>query len=194
MGDSIQCDWEPEEMDGRTRFHRFRYHLGRGFVKPGDTVVDGGCGKGYGSEILSGVAKKVIGIDIDEIQIPRNRELFEKAKNIEFKVGSLEEIKIPECDVFCSFEVIEHLYDANAAIQKIKAKTKKWAIISVPIGESLHEVDGDIQVIGDPTHHSTFAGGGSLDAMFIDDDWRMFISLQLGVTYVGVYYNKNGFV
>ena len=189
MGDSIMVEWSSKGMDGRTKLHLFRYHLCRAFIEPGDVVVDAGCGKGYGSEILSVIAKKVIGIDIGEIQINWNKEHYEKVKNIEFRVGNLEEIGVPECDVLCSFEVIEHFYEPHKVIKKMKDKTKKWIVVSVPIGEIL--VDDKSEVKRDATHHSAFPYFDDLDEMFIDDNWDKFYGFQVGVTYMAVYYKKD---
>lgn len=186
MGDSRAAPWKPKGMDGIIRLHRFRYHLCRGFIETGDVVVDAGCGKGNGSEILSVIAKKVIGIDIEEYQINWNKKHYRKVKNVEFRVGNLEEIEIPECDVLCSFEVIEHFYEPHKVVEKMKNKTKKWIVVSVPIGEIL--VDSEAK--GDPTHHSAFPFPENLDEMFVDDNWDKFYGFRLGVTYVAVYYKK----
>jgi len=175
-------------MDGIIRLHRFRYHLCRAFVEPGDVVVDAGCGKGDGSEMLSIVAKKVIGIDIEEHQIKWNKSRHKKIKNLEFRTGDLEKVEIPECDVLCSFEVIEHFYKPLKVVEKMKNKTKKWIVVSVPIGEKL--VGGKQDVEGDPTHHSVFTFPSDLDEMFIDDNWDKFYSFQPGVTYMAIYYRK----
>lgn len=188
MGDSRAAPWEPKGMDGIIKLHRFRYHLCRGFVEPGDVVVDAGCGKGYGSEILSVVAGKVIGIDIEEYQINWNKKHYKKAKNIEFRIGNLEEVEIPECDVLCSFEVIEHFYEPLKVIEKMKNKAKKWIVVSVPIGETL--VEGKQNVEEDVTHHSVFTFSSDLDGMFVDDNWDKFYGFQPGVTYMVIYYKK----
>jgi len=180
--------WNPKGMDGIDKLHRFRYHLCRAFIEPGDVVVDAGCGKGYGPEILSVIAKKVIGVDIDEYQVNWNKKHYKKVKNIEFRVGNLEEIEIPECDVLCSFEVIEHFYEPLKVVERMKNKTKKWIVVSVPIGETL--VDSESGVGGDSTHHSAFPLFSDLDEMFIDDNWDKFYSFQSGITYIVVYYKK----
>jgi len=186
MGFSTRADWG-SEMDGSTRSHRFRYHLGRGFVKPGDTVLDLGCGKGYGSQILSEVAEEVIGFDIDAGQINNNIEEFDE-ENILFLPANLEESDLPHCDVACSFEVIEHLYKPAEFIERLKTRVKKWIVVSVPIGEEMVEVDGEIQGKKDSTHHFSFPTSDDLDALFIDDNWRKFYGVQSGVTYIAVYY------
>jgi len=187
MGLSGDCP-AGKVMDGATRLHRFRYHLGRGFVTPGDTVMDLGCGYGYGTQILSEVAKHSIGIDMDEYQIGWDKK---KYPELEFRHGNLEECELPDVDVAVSFEVIEHTYDPASVIKKIKEHTKKFIIVSVPCGaETLIDVDGDVQVDGDPSHHSVFNTHEDLDNMFLDDEWDKYYGFQVGVTYISVYYNK----
>jgi 2-polyprenyl-3-methyl-5-hydroxy-6-metoxy-1,4-benzoquinol methylase len=189
MGFSINADLS-KDMDGRELLHRFRYHLGRGFVSPGDVVLDAGCGTGYGSELLSQVAKKVIAIDIDEPQILYNKDKWNK-DNIEFISCNMEEWDIPEVDVAVAFETIEHTYNPANFVKKLKGSVKKHIIVSVPIGETLIDVNGDKQASGDSTHHSVFPAPEHLDALFIDDNWRKFFYVITGVTYIAVYHNLN---
>jgi SAM-dependent methyltransferase len=176
-------------MDGATRLHRFRYHLGSGFVTREDTVLDAGCGKGYGSDIISQKAKNVIGIDMDGSQIPFNEKAY---PHIEFREDNLETCELPDVDVAVSFEVIEHTYKPAEFIKKLKSHVKKYIVVSVPCGvEELIEVDGDVQVKGDSTHHSVFDTQEDLDNMFLDDSWAKLYSFQSGVTYISIYYNKD---
>lgn len=191
MGYSVKADWNAEGMDGQTLLHRFRYHLGRGFVEPEDLVLDIGCGQGYGTKILSKVARKVIGIDIDTPQIKWNSDYYKKYPNVEFIDGDLEKIDLPECDIAVSFEVIEHLFDPEAFVKRLKEKVSRWIIVSVPINETMIEVNGVIQGENDSTHHSNFPTPGHLDRLFIDADWKPFFGFQNGVTYIVAYYNKN---
>jgi len=177
-------------MDGRTKLHRFRYHLGRGFVTPKDTVLELGCGTGYGTGILSEVAKFVTGYDMEKANID-TCNLKHKKDNNKFIKTNLETSKLKKADVATSFEVIEHLYHPAVFIQKIKKLIGKFIIVSVPIGESLTEVDGIPEVKGDSTHHYVFPIPAHLDEMFIDDDWDRLYGFQSGVTYMAVYYNKN---
>lgn len=190
MGNSINGDLN-KEMSGAVLLHRFRYHIGAGFVSPSDMVIDAACGQAYGTLLLSNKADHVFGIDIEESQIEANQDKY-NGKNITFIAGNLEEIDLPDCDVACSFETIEHLYKPELFIKKLKNVTKKYIIASVPFGcEKLIEVDGDIQADLDSTHHSVFGSPLELDMMFIDKKWKKFYGFTTGVTYICAYYNKD---
>ena len=177
-------------MDGRTKLHRFRYHLGRGFITPEDRVLELGCGTGYGTEILSEVARFVTGYDMEKANI-HTCNLKHKRKNNKFILTNLETAKLKDADVATSFEVIEHLYEPDVFVQKIKTKIKKFIVVSVPIGETLIKVDGKVEIKGDSTHHYAFPSPVHLDEMFIDEDWDRLYGFRSGVTYMAVYYNKN---
>jgi len=175
-------------MDGRTKLHRFRYHLGRGFITPEDRVLELGCGTGYGTEILSEVARFVTGYDMEKANI-HTCNLKHKRKNNKFILTNLETAKLKDADVATSFEVIEHLYEPDVFVQKIKSKIKKFIVVSVPIGETM--LMDKQEVKGDSTHHSVFPTSVHLDEMFIDEQWNRLYGFRTGVTYVAVYYNKD---
>jgi len=176
--------------DGRVLLHRFRYHLACGFITPKDIVLDLGCGTGYGTEMLSEVAKFVKGYDMEKVNL-HTCNLKHKRKNNKFILANLETNRVAQADVAVSFEVIEHLYEPEKFIKRLKRKIRKFIVVSVPIGETLIEVDGKPEVKGDSTHHSTFHSSVDLDVMFVDDNWGKFYGFQSGVTYMAVYYNKN---
>ena len=188
MGNAIPAEIK-DLTDGRVRQHRFRYHMGRGFVTPVDTVIDVGCGTGYGTSILSEVAFRVIGVDKEESNVVYAKKNHQTTKN-EFLCTNVEEWEIPECDVVCAFESLEHLYKPAEFVRKLKEKTKKFIVFSVPLGQSLewNEADGEYQERGDSTHKSVFAMDASILELFLDDEWRLFYGLRDGVTFMGVVY------
>jgi SAM-dependent methyltransferase len=179
-------------MSGQDKIHLFRYHLARGFVTRGDRVLDLGCGQGYGTNMLSLIAKEVTGVDIDKEQIDHNKEHGVWKMNQEFVHADLEKWDIPEAEVAVQFENLEHLYDPANFVKKLKKKIKKFIIVSVPFGcEKLVEKDGDIQADLDSTHHFVFDTPQDLDKLYLDDNWLQFFSFNLGVTYISIYFNKD---
>lgn len=191
MGYAIPAVLE-KEMDGRVLQHRFRYHLVRGFVAPEDIVVDLGCGTGYGSAILAEVAIKVIGIDLEADNIEHCIKNFGR-ENIEFKVGNLEQMELPVCDVSCAMEVLEHLHNPVPVIKKIKKATKKFIVLSVPLGQKLIWVEDkqEWQEENDSCHHYAFQTPEEIRNLFVDQNWREFHIWREGVTLHAVFYNVN---
>src|SRR4051812_42174912 len=83
----------------------------------GKSVLDAGCGTGYGSQILTEAgARRVVGIDVDRDALPkRGRE------NLEFAVADVHELPYAdaEFDLVVSFEVIEHVERRNEVIAEL---------------------------------------------------------------------------
>ena len=59
----------------------YQYYCARGFIEPGDIVVDGACGKGEGVELFSKIAKKVVGMDRDKNAIKYAMDNHKKDNN-----------------------------------------------------------------------------------------------------------------
>ena len=101
----------------------------------GKTVLDIASGSGYGSYIMAAEAKKVIGVDIDEPAVKYAQKNY-KRKNIEFKVGSAEEIPLDDnsVDAVVTFETVEHIPNYHKFMEEIKRVLKPggFAIISTP--------------------------------------------------------------
>lgn len=187
MGNAKACELG-KKMDPVIRFHRFRYHLARGFISNTDHVLDLGCGTGYGTDILSEAANTVVGIDMDQANIDTCNKKHKKLNTL-FKCLNLEDTEIPPSDVIVMFEVFEHLYRPMAFSIRMKQSASKYIIMSVPIGQELIEVDGVIQTKDDSTHHSAFATTYEVDNIFMDDKWQKFYSVRNGVCYIVIYYN-----
>lgn len=175
-------------MDGNIRFHRFRYHLARGFVKPGEKVLDLGCGTGYGTDILSEVAGEVLGMDMEQSNINACREKFQRPNN-EFRCVNLESVELPSSDVSVMFEVLEHLYDPKAFAEKLQESTSKFIVMSVPLGQKLRWVEeaNEYQEENDSTHKSVFADEEAVLSLF-SDPWKLMWGFKDGVTFIFVLY------
>jgi ubiquinone/menaquinone biosynthesis C-methylase UbiE len=95
-------------VNNNTMEHLHRYALAIEYVRD-KIVLDIACGEGYGSNLLSGYAKKVIGVDIDEATIVSAQHKY-ISENIEFKTGRVDQIPIEDnsIDIVISFETLEH--------------------------------------------------------------------------------------
>jgi len=107
-------------------------------IKKTDTVLDAGCGPGYGSVFLSKFAGQVVGADVDVDMIARNKEAFRDVENLSFQTMDLldsQEGSDPY-DVLVSMDVIEHFQEDRAddvvANYAHLTKTGGFALIGTP--------------------------------------------------------------
>lgn len=85
----------------------------------GRQVVDLGCGCGYGTFMLSWVAKCATGVDIDDKTITSAMHSFE-APNLSFLTADITQ-NIPHGDAYVAFEVLEHLDKPRQLIDSLNA-------------------------------------------------------------------------
>lgn len=86
---------------------RYQYALS---LAPNRTVLDFGCGTGYGSSILATRARAVLGVDIDQSALEWARETHRKP-TLEFRINSDFGASLPSryFDLVTCFEMIEHV-------------------------------------------------------------------------------------
>lgn len=124
--------------------HLHRYAMARHFCS-GKLVLDIACGEGYGTNILSQVAKQVTGVDIDEKVIQYAKVKYKKA-NILFKQGSADAIPVDDkqVDVVVSFETLEHHDKHEEMMNEIKRVLKEDGvlIISTPDKKYYSDIPG----------------------------------------------------
>jgi 2-polyprenyl-3-methyl-5-hydroxy-6-metoxy-1,4-benzoquinol methylase len=90
--------------------HLAAYHFASSRAA-GRTVLDAGCGEGYGAARLADVAARVLGVDRPEaVRIAAGRH---RAPRLEFRAQDLEQLDTlgERFDLVLSFQVIEHLPD-----------------------------------------------------------------------------------
>lgn len=103
--------------------HKFAYEHVRQFVT-GKTVLDVGCGSGYGCKILAEEAKFVCGIDQSEEATSYCQQHF-AADNIEFRQVDANALSFEQkFDVAVTFQVIEHMPDLNNFVSQLKHAVK----------------------------------------------------------------------
>ncbi|MGZ4208912.1 MAG: class I SAM-dependent methyltransferase [Actinomycetota bacterium] len=88
--------------------HVVAYRHAAGLVR-GARVLDAGCGEGYGTDLLSGVAASVTGVDLEEPVIRRAAARYSRAR---FETANLVSLPFPDAsfDAVVSLQVIEHLH------------------------------------------------------------------------------------
>ena len=75
------------------------------------TVLDAGCGEGYGTDILGVHARNVIGLDLDEATLAHAHDRYPRAR---FVRGDLSRMPFGMVDGVVCLQVLEHLEDPNA--------------------------------------------------------------------------------
>ena len=116
---------EHSNLSENEQRHIHRYKFASNFIGPGSKVLDGACGSGYGSAILSGNNANVLGIDVNRevIKFANQRHLN---KSVEFIVGDVATLSFPDAsfDAVVSLETLEHL--PNATCQKYLKNISSW--------------------------------------------------------------------
>lgn len=133
------------DFDGNwTLEHMHRYLIAREFSHEKD-VLDIASGEGYGSYMLSSVAKNVIGIDISEEAISFASKKY-KRENLKFIKGEVYDIPLKDnsIDIVVSFETIEHVNNHDMMMKEIKRVLKKdgLLVISSPDKNEYSDIPG----------------------------------------------------
>lgn len=151
--------------------HIFRYYVARGFVEPGDKVLDASCGYGYGTRILArSTAASVLGVDKGEFQLAL-AEQRNTLPNVSYAQLDLDKtFTLDPLDYIVSIETLEHLEDPRLALKEFKAKSKRM-LLSVPIGKTTHT---------NQWHKHDFLIRDEFIKLVVDDTWRLFHSATHG--------------
>ena len=102
-----------------------------GEIKPGEHVVDVGCGAGFDSLIAArmvGPKGRVIGVDMTAAMIEKGRAAAAEAglDNVEFRMGYGEELPLPDgwADVVISNGMLNLMPDKSAPLKEMKRVLK----------------------------------------------------------------------
>lgn len=100
--------------------HLSRYLFAAPYVN-GKSVLDAGCGPGYGSALLSELgASRVVGVDIDGDTIAGAVKIY-ASSSTEFRIDDCEQLETvrDKFDVVCNFENIEHLHNPERFLRRV---------------------------------------------------------------------------
>jgi len=120
---------------------RYAHHMGYAsiakLVKPGESVLDAGCGEGVLSWYLAERGANVTAMDISRPNLENARAFLEK-KGVLDRVtlvrGDAENLPFPDAsfDWVVSSHVLEHLPDFDKGLAEIRRVTKRRAIVALP--------------------------------------------------------------
>lgn len=151
-----------QEVDYRTWSDEFQFALDH--IRPGERVLDVGCG--YGKFLLRASEKaNVSGIDGQ----PRCYEKCQ-ALGLDVRLGMTsdhaDELR-GEFDVICAFHVLEHVYDVRGFIEPLLTMLKPNGrlIIAVPHNEPYFNRFDKYDTLNTPPHHVGLWNRDSLEAM-----------------------------
>ncbi|MEP6942907.1 MAG: class I SAM-dependent methyltransferase [Betaproteobacteria bacterium] len=85
-------------------------------------ALDAACGEGYGSWLLAGSAREVIGVDIDATAIGHAAQRYAGKANLRYVRASCTDLPIADAciDLIVSFETIEHLDGQDAMLAEFR--------------------------------------------------------------------------
>lgn len=111
--------------------HLVRYLFSQQFTA-GKTVLDLGCGVGYGSSLTARIAAKVISVDVSFEAVTYARENFSSAK-LHYLVTDATLLSLASncIDVVLCFEVIEHLIRQESLLEEARRVLKPEGIVVV---------------------------------------------------------------
>ena len=166
------------ELVGADAPHVARYLIARGFVDPNDTVLDAGCGTGYGSHLISKFAKKVLAVDAEDTV---NSNWLED--NIDYSVLHLGQEELPDVDSTICIEVAEHINGLEHFIEQVHKHTKRMIFICTPLGGTSFDYTEE-QKATPAGENNDFNNMAHLESLFATEGWRILTSFEFG--YSGV--------
>jgi len=139
-----------DDFNDNTIEHLHRYAFALQLCK-GKDVLDIASGEGYGSNLIAGVAKSVLGVDISKAAVCQARMKYER-RNLKFIEGSASDFPVESSaiDVVVSFETIEHHSHHAEMMAEIKRVLRAQGMLIISSPDKLNY--SEIPHIRDPFH------------------------------------------
>ena len=177
----------PYAWDGGTNApHISRYFIARGWVMPGETVIDAACANGYGSHMIAQIAGKVYGLEVDEGCIQNANADF-AADNIEFRVHDIDKQELPDADVLITIETAEHVQDLDHFLDQMWKHVKRCVIICVPLGGTSYAYT-DEEKAGPAGEGNDFNNEAHVEELFYKRGWKLQSNWRYGYSGMFVFF------
>jgi ubiquinone/menaquinone biosynthesis C-methylase UbiE len=117
--------------------HLFAYEFAKEYISTENSVIEVGCGEGYGTSYLSYNVQHIVGLDINEEMI-QHASMKYSSEKCSFKV--YDGLNIPyddnTFDMVVSFQVIEHIRDEINYLTEIRRILKRdgTCVLTTPNG------------------------------------------------------------
>jgi SAM-dependent methyltransferase len=114
------------------RRHEAAYEFLLPYVQ-GETVLDVGCGEGYGTARFAHVARRVIGIDYDASAVAHAARQYPTARFVRANLAALP-IRSQAVDVLATLQVIEHVWDHGQFVGECRRVLRPggWLLVTTP--------------------------------------------------------------
>lgn len=120
----------------------FIYDWCRSLAGTAGLCLDLGCGEGYGTKMLSGSAKKTIGLDIDKTAVESaNRKYADEMCSFQVYDGSVFPFSDDSCDAVIALQVIEHVKNDERFLSEVSRVLKKTGVLILATPNSLLRLD-----------------------------------------------------
>lgn len=106
--------------------HKFAYEYAKQYVNKNSTVLEIGCGDGYGTDYLSKYCERIEAVDVSKDAIKKAAAMY-SSQNCAFNYYDGVNLTYPDksFDVVISFHVIEHVEDVRLFLNNIKRVLKE---------------------------------------------------------------------
>lgn len=141
-GERLMTDNQTHNVIEHLHRYALAYELAAGL-----DVLDIACGEGYGSNLLAGCARSVVGVDVAADAVAHAAEKYRR-HNLRYSHGSATAVPLPDAavDLVVSFETIEHLREHDEMLAELRRVLRPGGrvIISSPDRRYYSEATGHV--------------------------------------------------
>lgn len=134
--------------------HIATYEYAKNFVK-NKTVLDFGCGSGYGTHMLSKYAENITGADISKEAVDFAKKEY-NSPNLNFM--TIDELENEKFDIITSFQVIEHVSNDREYTANLKKMLNPGGILLISTPDKTHRLFKYIQQPWNIFHLKEYTG------------------------------------